>query len=426
MTTINAQAVHVQPSVHVVIVGHVDHGKSTLVGRLLCDTGSVPVSRCEAVRSVCESSGKHFEYAFLLDALEEERDQGITIDTMQVKFRSALREYVIIDAPGHKEFLKNMVTGAASAEAAVLLIDAAEGIQEQSRRHGFLLHLLGIRQIIVIINKMDLVDYSRDVFNRLSRDYQAFLSKLCLAPLAVIPVVAREGFNITTRSGPMDWYAGPSFLEALDSLSARRSRSELPLRLPVQDVYKFDTRRIIAGRVGSGKVADEDTILFSPSNHSAVVKSIERWSSSRVGPAKAGESIGLTLTEQLFVERGQIVSHPNRSPLVSSQFQAEVFWLGERHLVRGKDYILKLATQEAKAQVSSIDEVVDAVTLETVAGQHEVARNEVAKITLSLDRPVAFDLFGEFEETGRFVLVDGFDVAGGGIILAAVPPGYII
>lgn len=419
-------AAQAQPALRVVIVGHVDHGKSTLVGRLLCDTGSLPASRCEAVRSVCEASGKPFEYAFLLDALEEEREQGITIDAMQVKFRSALREYVIIDAPGHKEFLKNMVTGAASAEAAVLLIDAAEGIQEQSRRHGFLLHLLGLRQIIVVINKMDLAGYSRDVFERLDRDYRSFLSGLGISPMAAIPVAAREGFNVASRSGPMDWYKGPSVLEALDSLSARRPRGELPLRLPVQDVYKFDARRIIAGRVGSGKVSVGDDILFSPSGRRAKVKSVERWSSRRAGPAEAGESIGFTLTEQIFVERGQIASHPDRPPTVGSQFQAQIFWLGEHHLVADKDYVLKLATQEMKVQAAGINEVVNAATLETLAGQREVAVNEVAKVTLTLDKPVAFDVFGDFEETGRFVLVDGFDVAGGGIILAAVPPGYVI
>ena len=412
--------------VRVVMVGHVDHGKSTLLGRLLCDTGSIPASRCEAVRNLCEASGKPFEYAFLLDALEEEREQGITIDTMQVKFRSSAREYIIIDAPGHKEFLKNMVTGAASADAAMLVIDAFEGVQEQTKRHGLLLRILGLRQIIVVVNKMDLVEYSKKVFEDVRDEYREFLAKLNIAPKAFIPAAARDGANVTTRGDAMKWYDGPTVLEAMDALEARRYLADFPLRMPVQDVYKFDHRRIVAGRVGSGRIAAGDVILFSPSGSSAMVRTIERWNSSRSGPAFAGESIGITLSEQLFVERGQIISHKDNPPVVTSQFQAQIFWLGRKHLVPGRDYILKLATQEVRVQVASVDEVIETSTLAAMQGQSEVACNEVARVTLSTDKPIALDVFGEFEETGRFVIVDGFDVAGGGVVLAAVQAAYAI
>ncbi|MFH1066737.1 MAG: GTP-binding protein [bacterium] len=410
----------------VVMVGHVDHGKSTLVGRLLNDTNSVPQSRWETVAKACETAGKNFEYAFLLDALEEERDQGITIDVTQVKFHSEARDYVLIDAPGHKEFLKNMISGAASAEAAVLLIDASEGVQEQSKRHGYLLRLLGIRHIIVAVNKMDLVDYSEKAFEELKQEYLGFLNSINVHPRTVIPIAAREGQNITTHSSQMPWHTGPTLLDALDALPDYPSKEDLDLRFPVQDVYKFDQRRIIAGRISSGKIAEGDEIAFFPSGRRAIVKTIERWNAPPDKTATAGQSIGITLTEPLFVERGEIIAAPDSPLFVGSELQAHIFWMGERHLVVGRDYTLKLATQEARCQITSIDEVIDAVQLETATGEKEIARNEVAKVTLSLHKPIAFDSFGRLEETGRFVLVDHFNVAGGGIILNPVEPSCII
>lgn len=413
-------------TMHIVIVGHVDHGKSTLVGRLFYDTDSLPEGKYDSVARVCEETGKPFEFAFLLDALEEERDQGVTIDTAQARFHTAARDCVLIDAPGHKEFLKNMVTGAASAEAAILLIDAAEGVQEQSRRHGYLLHLLGIKQVTVAINKMDLVGYSREVFDSLEAEYRAFLHELGVIPASVIPVAAREGDNIARRSEHMPWYDGPTIVEALDSFTVRPPREGRPLRFPVQDVYKFDQRRIIAGRVESGTLKEGDEIVFSPSGHHGVVKTIERWSSPKTGPAIAGESIGITLTEQLFVERGEIVSHAEDAPQMGEQLLANIFWLGNRHLTAGLPCVLKLATAEIPVQVESILSVVDTASLATADTRREVAKNEVATVVLSLKKPVAFDIFTDIVETGRFVLVDGFDVAGGGIILQPVEASYSI
>lgn len=414
-----------RPSMNVVLVGHVDHGKSTLVGRLFHDTDSIPAARREAIARVCEEAGKPFELAFLLDALEEERDQGITIDTTQARFHTEARDYVLIDAPGHKEFLKNMISGAAAADAAVLLIDAAEGVQEQSRRHGYLLHLLGIRQVLVAINKMDLVGYARDAFARVRAEYLTFLEQLGVTPRAVVPISAREGDNVTSRGERMPWYDGPTVLEALDGFAARPPRWRQPLRLVVQDVYKFDHRRIIAGRVESGQLAEGDTILFSPSGQQARVKSIERWQSHRDGPAEAGESVGITLSEPLFVERGEVVSHMENTPIVGPQIHARLFWLGDRHLWPGRPYVLKLATQEVPCHVSGIGSVVDTASL-VARAQREVARNEVATVTLLLKHPIAWDPFERVIETGRFVLVDQTDVSGGGIALPPVEGSYEI
>lgn len=417
-----------RPKMNIVIVGHVDHGKSTLVGRLFYDTNSLPDGKYEAVARVCEDTGKDFEFAFLLDALEEERDQGITIDTAQAYFATDKRDYVIIDAPGHKEFLKNMVTGAASADAAILLIDAEEGVQEQSKRHGYLLKLLGIRQVTVVINKMDLVEYSQEVFESVKAEYVEFLSQLGVQPQFVIPVSARHGENVALRGEATQWYMGPTVLESLDLFAAVSSKLELPLRMPVQDVYKFDKRRIIAGRVEAGLLSVGDKIRFSPSSHEAVVKSIERWSSPERDYAIPGESIGITLTEQIFVERGDVISHVDNAPKSSGILTANLFWLGNRHLTTGRAYTLKLATQELECRVSAINNVIDTSSLASIGiTSQEIARNEVATVTFDLKRPVAFDVFSDIVETGRFVLVDEHDVAGGGIITHAdIPEIYEI
>src|SRR5512134_980532 len=263
----------------IVIVGHVDHGKSTLVGRLFHDTGTLPEGKVEAVQAMCEKRGMPFEWAFLLDALQAERDQGVTIDISQIFFRTAMRNYVLIDAPGHREFVKNMITGAAQAEAAVLVVDAREGMQEQTRRHAYLLHLLGIHQIIVAINKMDLVEYAESRFQEVItsvREYFADLG-LDLQHSIMIPVVARDGDNIVAAADRMRWHEGPTLADALDQLQPPLTSLDLPLRFPVQDIYKFDERRIIAGRIESGHLSKGDTLLFSPSNKKARIASIEAW-----------------------------------------------------------------------------------------------------------------------------------------------------
>lgn len=405
-----------------VMVGHVDHGKSTLVGRLLVDTDSLPKGKVEFIRDVCARQGKEFEYAFLLDALEEERDQGITIDTSQIFFKTQKRHYVLIDAPGHKEFLKNMVTGAANANAALLLIDAYEGVQEQTRRHGYILKLLGLNQVAVVINKMDLVNYDEEVYRKIKLEYASFLKSLDIEARQFIPVAAKLGINVTRSGKEMDWYEGPTILEMLDQFEKKPPQEHLPFRFPVQDVYKFDQRRIIAGRVESGMIRIGDEVIFSPSNKRGWVKTIEAWSvPERPSIAKASQSIGFTLQEQIFVERGEIASRVDEQPIVSVTFDANIFWMGRRHLERGKPYTLKLTTQEVECEIVEFKRVIDASTLEPLANQDFLAKNDVAELTLKTKRPVAFDLFGSIPETGRFVLVDEYDVCGGGIITTYTP-----
>ncbi len=405
-----------------VIVGHVDHGKSTLVGRLMSDTDSLPSGKLDFVKDICKRQGKEFEYAFLLDALEEEQEQGITIDTSQIFFNTKKRRYVIIDAPGHKEFLKNMVTGAANAESALLLIDAHEGIQEQSRRHGYILKLLGLTQVAVVINKMDLVNYDPNIYNKIKSDYTKFLGSMGIEAREFIPVSAKLGVNIAQTSDKVPWYKGPSILQMLDQFTEKKIPNHLPFRFPVQDVYKFDERRIISGRVESGKVNVGDQLVFSPSNKVGVIKSIEAWSvDKQPKKAEASESVGFTLGEQIFVERGDVASLKSELPIVSTTFDVNVFWMGQRNLEKGKIYTLKLTTQEVPCEVVEFKKVTDASTLETLEGQEYLAKNDVAEVTLRTSTPVVFDLFGSIPTTGRFVLVDGYDVCGGGIITTYTP-----
>jgi len=411
-------------TMNVVIVGHVDHGKSTLVGRLLADTGVLGDGKLEKVVETCKRQGKAFEYAFLLDALEEEQGQGITIDSARVFFRSDRRDYIIIDAPGHVEFLKNMVTGAARAEAALLLIDANEGVKDNSLRHGTLLSMLGIRQVVVAINKIDLVGYSRSRFEEIAAEYQAFLAGIGIEAQHVIPVSAREGDQLCEPSPRLAWYQGPTILEALDGFEEAGSRRELPLRFPVQDVYKFnhvgDDRRIIAGRIESGALEVGDELLFSPSGKRASVASIEAFSAEPKTRAIAGSSVGITLDEQVYVRRGELISRVQETqPSISTRLRANLFWLGREPMVDTRRYKLKLGTAETEVVIDEVVRVLDATELGTELTPGQIRRHQVAEVVLRTRKPIAFDVASELEVSGRFVIVDGYDIAGGGIVREA-------
>jgi len=411
----------------VVFVGHVDHGKSTLIGRIFYDTNSFPDGKVDQIRNACLEEGMDFEYAFLLDAFLEEQEQNITIDTTQIQFKTERRPYVIIDAPGHKEFLKNMITGAASADAAVLLIAANEGVQEQSRRHGYLLSLLGIKQVVVAVNKMDLVDYSHETFAAVQAEYLDFLSRIGVEAKAFVPISARNGVNVAARTAepgapnPMPWYVGPTVLEMLDTFEPPAPLVAMPLRMPIQDVYRFDHRRLLAGRIESGTLRVGDELVFSPNNKVSVVASIEHWSGEEKTVALAGESVSFTLKEQIFVQRGHVASHSSHAPIESNRFKARLFWMGKRPLQIGQSYKLKLATQELDAEVVSVENVMDASTLEVVTGERtSINRNDVAEVTLQTRGALVMDNHDRNPFMGRFVLVDERQVAGGGIIHSGV------
>lgn len=401
----------------IAVVGHVDHGKSTVLARLMHDTGQISPDRLERVKAACEAQGKQLEYAFLLDALEEEQAQGITIDVSYISWRTPGKQITFIDAPGHREFLKNMVSGAASAEAALLVIDANEGVCEQSRRHGFILDFLGIDRVVVAVNKMDLVGYSAEAFGKIVKEYTAFLADLGIKALNMIPVSGINGDLITGSSENMPWYTGPSLAETLmdlpDSVDA-----DLPFRFNVQGVYKFDQRRIIAGRVESGSVAVGDDVICMPSQKRARVRAIERWSVPGEldrDHAWAGESVGLTFVDQIFIERGELIAHLGDAPKVSNSLHAKVLWMSDNLLASGTRYELKLGTQSVPAVVERIVSALDTVTLQRTESQG-IERNQVGEVVFRLTRPLAFDDYAQLPRTGRFVIAQEGLVVGGGII----------
>ncbi|MDD3893434.1 MAG: GTP-binding protein [Syntrophomonadaceae bacterium] len=408
-------------TLRIVVVGHVDHGKSTVIGRLLYDTKSLPEGAIERVKRISRENGKPFEYAYLLDAFEEEQKQNITIDTTQLQFHTEKREYVIIDAPGHKEFLKNMISGAANAEAALLVIDAKEGIREQSKRHGYMLSLLGIRKVYVLVNKMDLIDYSESKFSQIKYEMNRFLNGLNVFPLKYIPVSAILGENVAFTSAKMPWYKGETVLEAIDLFEKDKGIVEKPLRFPIQDVYKFNSRRIIAGRIESGSLSVGDTILISPANRKTKIRTIESWvEKDKKDTVEAGMSVGITVEDEFFNQRGQFISHIDEVPLTGNFFRANIFWMGKNELVTNKKYKLKLVTQEVECEIFSVNKAINAATLEAVDNVETVKPNGVAQVIIRTKEPVCFDEFINNEHTGRFVLVDGFDVSGGGIISGLV------
>lgn len=414
-----------KPVVKVVFAGHVDHGKSTLLGRLLADLGALPDGKLETVTDSCKRRGVVFEWAFLLDALKAERDQGITIDSTQVQAETDTRRFVFIDAPGHHEFIKNMVTGAAQADAAVLLVDAKDGLQDETRRHAFLLGILGIRDVIIAVTKMDLAGYAQSRFDELAGLVTAHLASLGFdaSRITAIPVAARDGENVATRGRAMPWYSGPALIEHLDALapgSTTERDADAPLRFVVQGVYKFDERRILAGRILSGSLAVGDEIQFSPGNRRARIKSIETWPAptdpaDRSMRAGAGQSVGITLDQQSFIERGAIGAHPNAAPLLINAFRGRIVWFGATPLTPGTRYKLKLNAGEYLCIAEEIEHILDVSDLsKSAAGS--VARNQIADVVFRSRGLMAADAHGISPQTGRFVLVADHRIVGCGLI----------
>lgn len=411
-----------KPVVKIVFAGHVDHGKSTLLGRLLTDLGALPEGKLEAVAESCKRRGVVFEWAFLLDALRAERDQGITIDSTQVQAETETRRFVFIDAPGHHEFIKNMVTGAAQADAAVLLVDAKDGLQAETQRHAFLLGILGIRDVIVAVTKMDLAGYDQARFDDLAGRVTAHLASLGFDPNRVkaIPVAARDGENILTRGTAMPWYSGPALIQHLDALvpgTAAADAAAAPLRFIVQGVYKFDERRILAGRILSGSLSVGDEIMFSPGNRRGRIKSIETWPTPADPPTRAetGQSVGITLDQQSFIERGAVGAHPDTAPHLINALRGRIVWFGAEPLTPGARYKMKLNAGEHLCIAETIEHVLDTGDL-SKSSAAAVHRNQIADVVFRSRGHMAADTHGEAPQTGRFVLVDSHRIVGCGLI----------
>lgn len=414
-------------NMNIVIVGHVDHGKSTIIGRLLADTNSLPEGKLAQVKETCRRNSKPFEFAFLLDALKEEQAQGITIDAARVFFKTPKRKYIIIDAPGHIEFLKNMVTGAARAEAALLVIDANEGVMENSKRHGYLLSMLGIKQVVVLVNKMDLIDYDQSKYEQIVEEYSAFLSEIGVEADSFVPVSGFRGDNIAAASSEMSWYTGRTVLEKLDLLDNKKGSENQAFRMPVQGIYKFtaggDYRRIVAGTIDSGKIKVGDEVVFYPSKKKSTVKSIERFSAPEMAEDCAGSATGFTLEQQIYITRGELACIVGEAqPEVSRRIKTKLFWLGAADLDKSRKYHIKIGTQKVTAELERVITVFDASTLSTTS-RPNVHRHEVAEVIFNLEKEMAMDKTDFLTENSRFVLIDNFEISGGGIVVDTLNSG---
>ncbi len=400
----------------IVIVGHVDHGKSTLIGRLLYDTGCLPPDKFSEIERSSEMLGKRVEFAFVMDCLEEERSRGITIDTTQTFFKTPKRRYVIIDAPGHKEFLKNMITGTSQAEVALLIIDSFEGIRDQTRRHAYILHMLGLKQICVLLNKIDLIDYSQDRFLQLKETVTDFLERLNIHPTFILPISAIHGDNVATPSEKISWFDGPTVLQALDTFKELKVE-EKPLRLPVQDIYSMDGQKILVGRVEAGHLMRGEEIYLLPQKKKVVAKGIKKFLMDDVAEADFEESIGICLKGRHRVKRGQILAG-DLSSVISDRIQANIFWMDHTPHRIGEPLLFRCVTQEVPCRIEKVFKKFDPASLELIEENALfIGAAEVATIMIQLDDQVVVDLFNDIPEMGRFVLEKEGRPVAGGIIL---------
>ncbi|MGE5632561.1 MAG: sulfate adenylyltransferase subunit 1 [Caulobacteraceae bacterium] len=400
----------------IVIVGHVDHGKSTLIGRLLFDTNSLPKDKLTELERISNKMGKQMEFSFLLDHLQEEREQGITIDTTQIFFKTETREYVIIDAPGHVEFIRNMITGAAQADAGVLIIDASEGIREQTMRHAFILSLLRLDQIIVVVNKMDLVDFDMDVYNNILTDIQLKLKTLNLNIKDFIPISAIQGDNISKKSTSMNWYQGPTFLEALNDIGIQaENEGQYPI-LPIQDVYKLGDKRIAVGRLETGRLAVGDSITLYPTLQETRIRSIEKFLENGE-QAEAKESIGVTTADPVFIERGSIICSADAALQTVQKFNASIFVMTNTKLDIREKLVIKCATQEAVCEINKVFSKMNSATLEYINDETKSLKGlEFGQVELITKKPITVTEFNEAQTLGRFVIVKNNNICAGGIV----------
>jgi sulfate adenylyltransferase subunit 1 len=401
----------------IVIVGHVDHGKSTLIGRLLYDTGCLPPDRFSEIEKSSEMLGKRVEFAFVMDCLEEERSRGITIDTTQTFFKTKKRRYVIIDAPGHKEFLKNMITGTSQAEVALLIVDAFEGIQDQTRRHAYILSMLGLKQICVLLNKIDLINYSEGRFLQLKRAVNDFLEKLDIYPRFILPISAIEGENVALPSKKIPWFSGPTVLGALDTFEELKVE-EKPLRFPIQDIYSMGGKKILVGRIEAGHLSRGEELYILPQKKRVVVKGIEKFLSPDVAEANFEESVGICLKGRQRVKRGQVLAG-DLSPILSDRIQGNIFWMDQTPYQSGDPLLFRCVTQEFPCRIEKVFKKFDPASMElTEEDASSILGAEVANVLIHLEAQAVVDPFNEIPEMGRFVLEkDGRPVAGGIILL---------
>ena len=399
----------------IAFVGHIDHGKSTLCGRLLAESGAVPSDKLDDVRKACQGKGV-IDYAFCMDSFSEEREGLLTIDITQIPVRIAGRNYLVIDTPGHAEFIRNMITGACQADAAILVVDAAEGIAGQTRRHAAILSFLGINQCIVAINKMDLIGYNEQQFYKLKQDVEELTASLGITPLHIIPLSAMQGDNLVDRSKAMPWYIGNTLVEALTGLRAAEESFE-DLRVAIQDVYLSDYRKIPAARIEAGYVHQGMKVVVEPDHVELCLSDIIKYPHS-VKSAKSGDCIGLVMDDNSFLKRGQILCNPESMPHVTNHIWANVIWLSETPFKPGMSLILKLLTQESGCHIAQIKQRMDSSTLEDEATEDQtLCLSDIGHVLIETEERIVWDAFKHIPAMGRFVLESEGRLVGAGTII---------
>ncbi len=405
--------------IKIVFVGHVDHGKSTLIGRLLYNTHSIAEDKIKDLEKNTPE-GKKLDFSFLMDHFEEERKQGITIDTAQIFFRTSKRNYVIIDAPGHVEFVVNMITGAAQADAAVLIVDAAEGIQEQTKRHAYILSMLGIKQVIVAVNKIDLIEYSEEKYKTIVTDLTAFLAGINIYNVTSVPISSTDGDNITEHSEKTKWFTGKTFIELVDDIPGGIDESNQYTVFPIQDVYNINdqgnSKRISVGKVEAGNIVEGQSICVLPSKEQAHIKSIEKYNEVKK-QAESGECIGITTDKPLFIERGSIVCSMDHDLKVTSNFKASLFWMNAAAVNVNDKLTLRCSTQEVGCNVLEIFKKINSSTLEKIEGDlTNLNKLEVGEVEIKTKKPVVISTISDVQALGRFVLLRDNTIVAGGVI----------
>jgi sulfate adenylyltransferase subunit 1 len=405
--------------------GNVDDGKSTLIGRLLHDSKLIFEDHLAAIQKDSKkynTTDEEIDLALLVDGLQAEREQGITIDVAYRYFSTDKRKFIIADCPGHEQYTRNMATGASTSDLAIILIDARYGVQTQTRRHSYIVSLLGIRHVIVAVNKMDLVDFSQEVFDNIQRDYLAFAENLSIPDIQFVPISALRGDNVVNGSERAPWYQGKPLMELLETVDINRHEGLDAFRLPVQYVNRPNLDfRGFCGTVASGRVHPGDEITVLPSGKSSRVKAIVT-ADGDLKSAFIGQAVTLTLEDEIDISRGDmIVKSDEAKPAVSTSFSAHLVWMNENPLTIGKEYIFKLAGKKVTGKVAAIEHRIDVNTLQETAAE-QLALNEIALVTVELNAPVAFDPYADSRGTGNFIVIDRLSnaTAGAGMIAKAL------
>ena len=399
--------------------GSVDDGKSTLIGRLLYDSKMIfedQLAALEADSKKMGTQGQNIDFALLVDGLAAEREQGITIDVAYRFFSTDRRKFIVADTPGHEQYTRNMITGASTADLAIILIDARRGVLTQTKRHSFLVSLIGIKHVVLAINKMDLVNYSKEVFDRILGDYTAFAASLNIEKIVPIPISAFVGDNVTERSGNTPWYRGPTLMNYLETVEVARAAAEAPFRLPVQWVNRPNLDfRGFSGTIAGGTVHPGDLIKVMPSAKQSRVARV--LIDNDLPYATAGQSITVTLEDEIDCSRGDIICAAESPAEVSDQFETTIIWMHDHPMLPGRSYLLKIGTKTVSASITTLKHKVNVNTLEEVPAR-ELELNEIGVANISLDRAVAFDSYAENRETGGFILIDRLsnETVGAGLI----------